>query len=190
MVVESFTLINCFYRYVREQMRWINKRDLWKNIFNIVRGSFVPVYMFNMFSFPLVSWLICDVLALFFVWLPVWGFRVCPLTSRKIGHLGWVWSEWRGISQMKKGWGYPTVPKEREKSTGFFFLFSCLFWRERDFDPLVVPVTIMLMHYCGHSLPLWEVLYMLPPDIRRPANWLCLPASPGMHYWLVFEVYK
>jgi len=62
MVVESFTLLNrfFFYQYVREQMR----RIFMENIFNIVRGSFVPVYML---SFPLVSWLICDVLALFFL---------------------------------------------------------------------------------------------------------------------------
>jgi len=39
------------------------RRIFMENIFNIVRGSFVPVYML---SFPLVSWLICDVLALFF----------------------------------------------------------------------------------------------------------------------------
>lgn len=54
-------------------------------------------------------------------------------------------------------------------------------------DPLVVPVTIMLMHYCSHSCLFGEVLYLLLPDSRRPANWLRLPASPGMHYLLVFE---
>lgn len=166
-------------------MRRIHKEDLWKIYLTLWGGSFVPVYML---SFPLVSWLICDVLALFFCLIASPRIQGLPFDLQKERSSGMCLERIAiGISlKRKKGWGYPAVLKERDKSTGFFFLFFLpVLERERDLDPLVVPVTTMLMHYCSHSMPLWEVLYMLPPDIRRPANCKRLPASQSRNALLI-----
>lgn len=117
MVVESFTLLNRFYRYVREQRRRINKRDLWKNIFNIVRGSFVPVYMF---SFPLVSWLICDVLALFFCLIASPRIQGLPFDLQK-GGSGKNGN--RDFEEEEEGVRVPYCPERERKIHWFLFLY-------------------------------------------------------------------
>lgn len=103
-------------------MRRIHKEDLWKIYLTLWGGSFVPVYML---SFPLVSWLICDVLALFFCLIASPRIQGLPFDLQKERSSGMCLERIAiGISlKRKKGWGYPAVLKERDKSTGFFFLF-------------------------------------------------------------------
>jgi len=97
-----------------------------ENIFNIVRGSFVPVYML---SFPLVSWLICDVLALFFL---------SDCQSKDSGFALWpperkVWGCNRDFAEEEEGVRVPYCPeRERKNPLVSFSFFSCLFWRERE----------------------------------------------------------
>lgn len=176
MVVESFTLWNCFYGYVREQTRRINKRYLWK-IYLTCQGQLCTC-VYVRFSSCTLAYLWCL------------GFVFC-LKTKDSGDALWppegkaIWGwfiEWQywllGEEERARASSWPG--KDR-KSTGLFIFFLAILERERDLD--------RVQCYCINAIIYCLIeKFFLRPDIGRYASWLHLPTSPRMHYWLV--VYK